>query len=139
MLTAEPTDDIQRAIAWVDGRHDRFLYSPPEDVEKAWAAVVEKLVELDRVLGGQFYAAAEAADTAYRSAPYGTRRLERPLAHGEFADALIGLFLSVCEVRVSIRQFRSFANAMSGFEARLEAVLMNCPKYHGELREWFFD
>lgn len=139
MLTAEPTDDIQRAIAWVDGQHDAFLYSPPEDVEKAWAAVVERLVELDRALGGQFYAAAEAADTAYRGSPYGARRLERPLAYGEFADALVGLFLSVCEVRASIHRFRSFADAMSEFEARLGVVLMNCPKYHGEMREWFFD
>lgn len=139
MLTAEPTDDIQRAIAWVDGRHDAFLYSPPEDVEKAWAAIVEKLVELDRVLGGEFYAAASAAYDTYRSAPYGARRLERPLALGEFADALVSLFLSVCEVRVSIGQFRSFANAMAGFEARLEGVLGHCTHYHGEIREWFLD
>lgn len=139
MLTAEPTEDIQRAIAWVDGRHDAFLYSSPEDVGATWAAIVEKLVELDKALGGEFYAAAAAADAAYRSAPFGSRRLERPLALGEFADALVSLFLSVCEVRVSTRQFRSFANAMQGFETRLDTVLIGCPRYHGELREWFFD
>ncbi len=138
MLTAKPTEDVQLAIARVDGRLDAFLYSPMENMGEAWAGLVEKFAELDRALGGELYAAAQREDEVRWTFP-AAQSPSLPPADSEFAAALLELFLAFCDIRRRSQHYLGFTEAVASLQAALEKVMVLCPRYHGEIRTWFFD
>jgi len=139
VLKAEPTHDAQVALAWLQGAYSEFLYAPLDEIPEKWANVVTRCIELDSVLGGDFGAASEKAFALHHDQWYARKQPDRPDTDGDFSSRVLDLFLAAHQLRLGMRSVEDFAGGVKSFQAALDDVLYLCPKYHGEIQEWFLD
>lgn len=124
------SDELELAIARVDGAVDHFWHSPVTEVAEAWGRIVFTFAELDQCLPESLFEVGERGYT-FETKPW-------PDADPESLEHHVRtLFACFRQSRMFFDGYGAFSVNMTNLRESLLRVCLLCPQYHGEIG-WMF-
>lgn len=124
------TEEMEFAIARVDGAIDNFWWSPVTDIIEPWVLVIKSFAELDKILPESLFEVGERGYT-FETMPW-------PKAEPDSLEYhMRTLFACLRQARTFFDSYGAFTTNMTNLRAALSGVCLLCPNYHGEIG-WMF-
>lgn len=124
------SDELELAIARVDGAVDNLWHAPVFDITEAWGDIVSAFAELDKLLPESLFEVGERGYT-WETKPW-------PDAEpGSLEDQMRSLFACFRQARTFFNGYGAFTTNFEHLRKTLLNICVMCPQYHGEIG-WMF-